>query len=52
MHWDPTRQGVWIGNGVDLNPACGQSEYIGVTGIAEAVDCEKCRLILQKAATP
>ena len=41
MQWDATRQGVWIGFGVDLNPACGQSEYIGVTGIPQAVDCLK-----------
>ncbi len=51
MHWDATRQGVWIGFGVDLNPACGQSEYIGVTGIPQAVDCRKCRHIMERSAS-
>jgi hypothetical protein len=46
MHYDSTVQGVWIGFGVDLHPACGQSEYIGVTGMAEAVDCKKCLHIM------
>jgi hypothetical protein len=50
MHFDPERQGVWIGFGIDLNPACGQPEWIGVTGLAEVVDCEKCRRILDRTS--
>lgn len=48
MHYDPTRQGVWIGYGRDLDPICGQPEYIGVTGNSEMVECEKCLSILQQ----
>lgn len=49
MHYDPTVKGVWIGHGVDLNPLCGQSEYIGVTSVTEAVDCMKCARMMEKS---
>ena len=48
LHWDPSRQGAWTGFGADLNPACGHSEWITVTGMPEAVDCQKCRSKLEK----
>jgi len=48
MHFDSTVKGVWIGFGTDLHPACGQTEYIGVTGLPEAVDCQKCLGIMSK----
>lgn len=50
LHYDSTRQGVWIGFGRDLNPSCGQSEWIGVTGTADSVDCIKCRITLEALA--
>lgn len=50
MHWDPSRQGAWIGLGVDLNPACGQSELVAVIDVPEAVDCQKCRAAMDKTA--
>lgn len=50
MHWDPSRQGAWRGPGVDLNPACGQSERITVIDVPEAVDCDKCRDAMEKTA--
>ncbi|MET4704500.1 hypothetical protein ABIB54_001986 [Frigoribacterium sp. UYMn621] len=48
MHWDPTHHGVWIGWGRKLAPACGQSEWIGVTDHREIVDCLKCIAALEK----
>lgn len=48
MHYDSTVDGVWIGYGVDLHPACGQSEYIVVTSHTEVVDCLKCKATLSK----
>jgi hypothetical protein len=50
MHFDPTVSGVWIGFGRDLQPACGQSEYIGVTNYSDIVDCVKCKKNLAKQA--
>ena len=50
MHYDSTVQGVWLGFGVDLHPACGQSEHIGVTGHADAVDCKKCLHIMENSS--
>lgn len=47
LHWDPTREGAWTGFGVDLNPACGQSEFITVTSVELAVDCMKCRSAME-----
>lgn len=49
MHYDPTVKGVWIGHGVDLHPLCGQSEYIGVTSVTEAVDCMKCARMMEQS---
>lgn len=43
LHWDASREGTWTGQGRDLNPACGQSEFITVTDMEDAVDCQKCR---------
>lgn len=50
MHYDSFVQGVWIGFGSDLNPACGQQEYIGVTGAASMVECKKCLRVLNGQA--
>ncbi|HLR95838.1 MAG TPA: hypothetical protein VK053_15040 [Jiangellaceae bacterium] len=50
MHWDPSLQGAWIGLGVELNPACGQSELVAVIDVPEAVDCQKCRAAMDKTA--
>lgn len=51
MHYDSSRKGVWIGRGADLKPLYGQSEYIGVTSVIEAVDCMKCRQKMEQPAT-
>lgn len=51
LHYDAGVQGVWIGHGVDLNPVCGQSEYIGVTGNPDMVECKKCRTAMAVSAT-
>lgn len=48
MHYSTTVSGVWIGFGGDLNPVCGQSEYIGVTSHREIVECRKCLNALSK----
>ena len=48
MHYNPNIKGVWSGYGGDLKPLCGQSEQIMVTGVAEAVDCQKCAHILER----
>lgn len=50
VHYDPTVKGVWIGFGVDLNPLCGQSEYIVVTSVTEAVDCQKCASMMEQSS--
>lgn len=48
LHWDSTREGTWTGFGRDMSPACGQSEFITVTDIAEAVGCQKCLSAMDK----
>ncbi len=50
VHYDPDVQGVWSGFGSELNPACGQSEQIVVTDVADAVDCLKCLHTLERSS--
>lgn len=48
LHFDSTISDglVWSGSGRDLNPACGQSEFISVTPRPDLVDCMKCKTTL------
>lgn len=48
LHWDASREGTWTGYGRDLKPACGQSEFITVTDMADAVGCQKCRDAMER----
>jgi hypothetical protein len=51
LHWDSTREGTWTGFGRDMSPACGQSEFITVTDMAEAVGCRKCRDAMERQSS-
>lgn len=48
LHYDPTQGGITVGTGTLMNPACGQSEEIGVTPRPDLVECLKCKAILEK----
>ena len=50
MHYNPDVKGAWSGSGRDLKAECGQSEYIMVTNVIEAVDCEKCVKSMKRLA--
>ena len=50
LHWDSTREGAWTGFGRDMDPACGQSEFITVTDMA-AVGCQKCLDAMDKQSS-